>query len=929
MIRMEAKMTNDNKTKKQLLEEIGELRQRIAEWESKVTDSGRQREKRLPSTQWPHEVVEEMIDAVVIVNLGGTIRQVNREFERGLGWTKEEVIGKTPLELGIMSEEDGYRVTQEIVPEILAKGFVKDFETLATRKDGTKFPTMQSWTLIKNDEDQPTGILTVAKDITEQKLAERALQETESSLKSIVKATPIGIGMVRDRVLQWANDQMMQMVGYSEAEVIGKSARILYENDEEFERVGNEKYRQIRERGMGEIDTRLVCKDGKIIDVHLRSVCIDPDDLSRGVIFTAMDITERKRAQDALRESEEKYRDIFENVSDFLYFHNLEGYFTESNMAFKTEYGYSEDDLANMNARDLIPERYEHQFEDYLKEIKEKGTATGLMKVMTKDGRERIVEYRNSVVHGSTGAVSVRGSARDITDRKRAEEALRESEERYRTLIEKMRDGFSVLDEKGVVTYANDKLCEMLGYPQEEIIGCPVRQFLDTSNQTLLDEQLGQRKKGGYEPYELVWTREDGQKIHTIMSPTPVFDKEGSFAGSYAVTTDITEKKKLEEQLQQAQKMKAVGTLAGGVAHDFNNLLMAIQGNVALMLFDVDQNHPHHEKLKAIQQYVNSGAELTKQLLGFARGGKYEVKPTDLNELVEKSSEMFGRTKKEIIIHPRYEKAVRIVEVDQSQIEQVLMNLFINAWEAMPKGGELYVQTQNVTLLEDFVTPFPFVPGEYVKISISDTGVGMGEQTIQRIFEPFFTTKERGRGTGLGLASVYGIVKNHGGIVNVQSEEGEGSTFDIYIPAIDAKVEAEKTEFEAQEEVVRGKGTILLVDDEEMITTVGKQLLESMGYEVVVAGSGKEAVEIISNGKNLSTPIDLVILDVVMPDMGGGETYDRIKEISPDLKVLLSSGYSMDGEAKGILEKGCEGFIQKPFTPIKLSHKIKEILDKG
>ena len=209
--------------------------------------------------------------------------------------------------------------------------------------------------------------------------------------------------------------------------------------------------------------------------------------------------------------------------------------------------------------------------------------------------------------------------------------------------------------------------------------------------------------------------------------------------------------------------------------------------------------------------------------------------------------------------------------------------------------------------------------------AFQDDGKGIKAEHLNQVFNPFFTTRRRG--TGLGLSICKKIIEAHKGSINVQSEEGEGSTFDIYLPAIDAEVEAKKTEFEAQEEVVRGKGTILLVDDEEMITTVGKQLLESMGYEVVVAGSGKEAVEIISNGKNLPTPIDMVILDVVMPDMGGGETYDRIKEIRPDLKVLLSSGYSMDSEAKGILERGCEGFIQKPFTPIKLSHKIREILD--
>jgi signal transduction histidine kinase len=225
--------------------------------------------------------------------------------------------------------------------------------------------------------------------------------------------------------------------------------------------------------------------------------------------------------------------------------------------------------------------------------------------------------------------------------------------------------------------------------------------------------------------------------------------------------------------------MESLGTLAGGIAHDFNNLLMGIQGRTSLMVMDKDYSHPDFEHLKGIEDYVKSAADLTRQLLGFARGGKYEVKPTDINEMIKKSSSMFGRTKKEIKIHEKYQKDVWTVEVDQGQIEQVLMNLYVNAWQAMPGGGELYIETENVTLNEDYVKPYQVEQGNYVKISITDTGVGMDEATRQRIFEPFFTTKEMGRGTGLGLASVYGIIKNHGGFINVYSEKGEGTTFNI------------------------------------------------------------------------------------------------------------------------------------------------------
>jgi CheY-like chemotaxis protein len=367
--------------------------------------------------------------------------------------------------------------------------------------------------------------------------------------------------------------------------------------------------------------------------------------------------------------------------------------------------------------------------------------------------------------------------------------------------------------------------------------------------------------------------------------------------------------------------MEAMGTLAGGIAHDFNNILMGIQGNASLIFLDTDSSFTHYERLRNIEQGVQSGAELTKQLLGFARGGKYEVKPTDLNELIERNSDMFGRTKKQIIIHARYQKDIWPVEVDRGQIEQVLLNLYVNAWQAMPGGGDLYLETENISLDKAYLKVFGLEPGRYVKMSITDTGVGMDEATQQRIFEPFFTTREMGRGTGLGLASAYGIIKNHGGIINVYSEKGKGTTFNFYLPASEKAVIEEK---EIPKEVLKGTETVLLVDDEDMIIDVGREILKAVGYKVLVARSGKEGIEICKKNKD---KIDMVILDMIMPEIDGGEVYDRMKEINPDIKVLLSSGYSIDGQATEILKRGCNGFIQKPFNIKKLSRELRKILD--
>jgi signal transduction histidine kinase len=424
--------------------------------------------------------------------------------------------------------------------------------------------------------------------------------------------------------------------------------------------------------------------------------------------------------------------------------------------------------------------------------------------------------------------------------------------------------------------------------------------------------------------YEAI--QKNGRHVPLELSASLISNPESQPIGFRGVLRDVTERKrtedehrKLETQLQQAQKMESIGTLAGGIAHDFNNILMGIQGNTSLMFLKIDSAHPNFEKAKNIERYVQNGTELTKQLLGFARRGKYLVKATDLNEILQKSSTLFGRTKKEIQIHTRLAKDIWTAEVDQGQIDQVLLNLYVNAAQAMPDGGNLYLETENVVLDHTYVKPYKVEPGKYVKISVADNGVGINKENQKRIFEPFFTTKEMGRGTGLGLASVYGIIKNHGGYINVYSEKNQGTRFTIYLPASEKEVIDEQEPMAA---ITKGTGTILLIDDEEMIIDIGEELLMELGYKVLIAQSGSEALVVYADN---AESIDLVIMDMIMPGMGGGEAYDRLKKINPEVKVLLSSGYSINGQASRILERGCDGFIQKPrlrwIHPKAVSHE--------
>jgi CheY-like chemotaxis protein len=331
---------------------------------------------------------------------------------------------------------------------------------------------------------------------------------------------------------------------------------------------------------------------------------------------------------------------------------------------------------------------------------------------------------------------------------------------------------------------------------------------------------------------------------------------------------------------------------------------------------------PGLEHTSAIEEYIRSATNLTKQLLGLARGGKYEVRPNDLNELLLNSSNMFGRTKKEIRIHTQLHSGPLVVEVDQGQIDQVLLNLYVNAWQAMPKGGDLYLGTQIVDIDDFFIKSYNARPGKYALASITDSGVGMPQDIQQQIFDPFFTTKEKGRGTGLGLASAYGIIKNHEGIITVDSKVNQGTTFNIYLPLSDKTVHEEVS---IEGEFISGTENLLLVDDETMILEVGQAMLEKLGYHVLIADSGEKALETIQiKGDEL----DLVILDLIMPGMDGSQVFDRIREVQPHIPVLLSSGYAINGSANEIMQRGCNGFIQKPFNISELSKKVRKILDE-
>lgn len=516
------------------------------------------------------------------------------------------------------------------------------------------------------------------------------------------------------------------------------------------------------------------------------------------------------------------------------------------------------------------------------------------------------------------------------------DEKLRLSEEKYRYLVQNCPDIIYTLDPDGNFTFISEAVEPLLGFKSDELVGSHYTTIVFEEDQDnayrFFDERRsrdrscsgvelrlksikhapGGPRKDKYTTVELrsmgVYERSesDGKKHHI---------------GTHGIIRDISDRKRLQIQLQNAQRMKSIGTLAGGVAHEFNNLLMGIQGRISLMSMGLDDSHPYMEHLKAVTEIIHSANSLTRQLLGFAQGGKYEVTPTHINALVRKTAEMFGRTKKELKIEINLQHDEMIVECDQSQIEQVIVNLLLNAWQAMPNGGTLFLETAAVMLDSQFCRPHQLEPGRYAKISVTDTGIGMESAILKQIFDPFFTTKDKTRGAGLGLASAYGIIKNHAGMISVRSEPGQGTTFDIHLPISEKTVSRPSP---SAKNIAMGSETIMLVDDEPSVVKVIQKILERLGYRVIAAQSGLEAVEI---AKRRGGEIDLVLLDMIMPGMDGGETFDRIREVQPKMPILLCSGYAIDGQAQQILQRGCNGFIQKPFNLSEISRKIRQLLD--
>jgi two-component system cell cycle sensor histidine kinase/response regulator CckA len=757
----------------------------------------------------------------------------------------------------------------------------------------------------------------------------RELRESEEKYRRIFDESKDMIYITtREGRLADVNEAGVKLLGYdSKQEVLDMgSAGLLYYNPDDWKLF----QKSIEQDGfVKDSPARFKKKDGTNLSVWITSTIkkdengnvLGYEGIVRDVSVTAIEVI-RKKTQALMRsiqEAKEEWEATFDAIEDAIFLVDDSFTIQRANKGLAKLVGKDLTDIIGQRCYKLL-HGIDHvpRFCPRPLVVKNGSSHSGELWEPYLNRYLRIYYY--PIISAKKGVREVIHVVRDITEAQKARQEI----EYLANVVRHSHDAIISTDLNCRVTSWNEAAERIFGYGEKEAVGNHLDMIVPEEQRKechLFVEEIGEGGEVGH--HETTRKTKDGKSIDVDLTLSPIKDRKGDIIGVSFIARDVTYQKQLEAKLVQAQKMESIGTLAGGIAHDFNNLLMGIQGYASLMLLKIDPLHPHYDMLRKIEEQVQNASDLTKQLLGFAGSGRYETKLINFNELIRRSSEMFGRTKKEIVIFSKFGKDLWTVDVDQGQMEQVLLNLYVNAWHAMPGGGSLYLKTSNVTLDESYVKPYDVKAGNYVKISVTDTGIGMDKKIQQRIFDPFFTTKEMGRGTGLGLASVYGIVLNHKGIITVYSEKGYGTTFNIYLPACEKAITP--TTKIVSDEVVKGTEAILLVDDEEQVLNTAKQMLEYLGYTVLVARGGIEAWALYRDNRDR---IDLVILDLIMPDTGGGEVYDRIKALNPDVKVILSSGYSLNGETFEVFKRGANAFIQKPFSILELSYKIREVIDK-
>jgi two-component system cell cycle sensor histidine kinase/response regulator CckA len=857
----------------------------------------------------------------------GKLRWVNVAGELHTGYTRQECLAMENYPLPLIFEDDRERMRAELAEA--RKGFARtDVEFRLVRKNGDIVWVSASWRPFYGRDEAFLGLRVSIRDISSRKAAEELLKAERLRFLNLIEEAPIGVALIdRDLKFTYVNPKYTEVFGYTIEEIGDKGEWVnrAYPDPAYRKEVIKAWKEDAGRFEPGEKAARIfkaVCRDGSEKTARFITVVLEAGDY----LFTCEDITEKERANDLLKEQFTFLQTLIDAVPNPIFYKNREGQFLGCNRAYEAYHGISRSELVGKTVYDVLPEDlarlHEEKDQEVLRELKPQVYES---LVPERDGSARnVIITKATFCREDGGVAGLIGVIVDIEDRKQFEKQLKESEERYRIAIEHSNDGIGVL--KGdIPIYVNQRFTQIFGYSgTDEILGKPISVLIHPDDVDRVMEVNRLRQLGMEVPsrYEAKGLKKDGDPVYIEVSAT-----QTTYSGetvSLIYVRDVTERKNLEAQLHQAQKMEAVGQLAGGVAHDFNNILTAIMGYANLLQMKISGDDPLRTYVDQVVSASQNAAQITQDLLVFSRKQTFELKAQKMGRLLVGMEKLLLRLLREDIdLKISIGEPDLAVMIDANRINQVLINLATNARDAMSGGGTLSIGVQSMEMDNVFVRTHGYGEvGRYVVVHVSDTGTGMDAKTIQRIFDPFFTTKQAGRGTGLGLSIVYSIVKQHGGYVTVYSEVGQGTTFRVYLPVVN---EAEEDVSEVTPEIAGGTETIMIVEDNSDVRNLAVTILSEYGYRIIEARDGAEAVERFAEQ---AEEIELVILDVVMPKKNGKEALEEILAVKPGVSALFISGYTADILFDKGLRDSSVDFIAKPIAPRDLLGKVREILDR-
>ncbi len=887
-----------------------------------VTDNKRLEQKLRESEAYNRGLIEASVDGLVTVAPDGFITDVNDRMCTMTGYFRQDLVGSAFAQYFVEPER-----ASAGLQETLQKGVVTDYGLTLIARSRRQLQVSFNASVFKNAEGAIRGIFASARDITDRIRLEEQLREQQSYLRGLIEASVDGLVTVDpEGFITDVNDQMCTMTGYERSELIGSPFKQYFTSQAEAERGVK---RTFADSVVTNYELVLQSKDGRKATVSFNaSVFKNSEGRLQGIFASARDITTQARLQIQLAEQEAYNRSLIEASADALFAIAPEGLITDVNEEATRLTGYSRRHLVNSRFADYFTDPTLAQA-GVQKTFAEGRVLEYELILVTRHGRRVVVSFNAGVFRDTSGvARGILAGARAITAQKQLEQQLRDSQLYTRSLIESNIDALMTTDPLGVITDVNEQMCKMTGYSREQLVGSPFKQYFTEPAAAENGIRLTLRE-GKVTNYELTARSHEGRETVVSYNATTFKDREGKLQGVFAAARDVTELKRVgrelaEARIYQAQRLESLGSLAGGIAHDFNNLLSVITNYTGFVAEGIGKDSPLRPDVEQIQRAAERAASLTHQLLTFGRREVVKPQVLELNTVVSEMEKMLRRTiGEQIELRAVFGPDLWRVKVDPSQVEQVLMNLVVNSRDAMPSGGLLKIETSNAVLDEGYTRNFSDVnPGRYVCLSVSDTGVGMDVETTRRAFEPFFTTKPKGKGTGLGLATVYGIGKQAGGHVAIYSEPNKGTVVRMYLPASD-EVVLKPRRAVAEGSLDGQQQTILLVEDEDAVRELSRRILTRHGYRVIDASGGGQALELYEKH---TESIDLLLTDVVMPQMTGKALAERIRQQRPGIRVLYMSGYPEDVVAyQGTLAEGVD-LLQKPFNEESLLRAVQRLL---